>query len=145
MRHLQRNHETIKEVQNIVNLPKNSKERRYAMALLRNETRFNMFLKGSVHPNRQRSKTSIQLDQDVKYFPCVYCKGLYLKDYLRRHVKTCIIHKTRYNDTEEGIKNNYLSRSHTLIACAGDPTNVISQLNVKEQVFLISLKYVLLF
>ncbi|KAJ8945464.1 hypothetical protein NQ314_009216 [Rhamnusium bicolor] len=39
------------------------------------------------------------------------------------------------NASQVEFKKNVLSRSHTITACAVDPTNVISKLNVKEQVF----------
>ncbi|CAH0556875.1 unnamed protein product [Brassicogethes aeneus] len=131
MRHLQRRHPTVKEVEELMQLPKNSKERRQAMSLLRNETNFNLYLKGTIKPSYQRNESV----EDKQYYPCSYCKGLFFKNYLRRHVKKCVMYKTHTNEVQESFRISHLSRSHTLTACAADPTNVISQLNVKEQVF----------
>ncbi|KAJ8946138.1 hypothetical protein NQ314_008960, partial [Rhamnusium bicolor] len=130
MRHLKRNHSTEKEVESIFQYPKNSKERRHALGILRNETNFNLFIKGTIRPNRNRYKNLVEHE---KYYPCAYCKGLFFKEYLRRHVKNCIAIKTHANASQVELKKNVLSRSHTITACAVDPTNVISKLNVKEQ------------
>ncbi|KAK5648222.1 hypothetical protein RI129_003114 [Pyrocoelia pectoralis] len=115
MRHLERNHKSEDEVNNIFQLPKNSKERRRAFA-----------------PNRQIIKKPNE--QEVTYYPCAYCKGLFLKEYLKRHAKSCFVQK-QAADRQEGKHIYHISNSQTIIACAMDPTDVISKLNVKEQVF----------
>lgn len=40
------------------------------------------------------------------------------------------------NNTESKVWRNYISDSQTLAACALDPTNTISRLNVKDKVFI---------
>lgn len=136
MRHLKRNHIHLKEVQNVFKFPQNSKERRHALGLLRNNINFDLYLQGKIRPKRQHFQDIA--DKNIDYYPCIYCKGLFIKEYLKRHVKSC---KNFINNQTQirSIKTNHLSRSQTFIACAADPTNVISQLNVKEQVLIMTI------
>lgn len=127
-RHLQRKHLNVKDVKSIFDYPKNTKERKYALSLLRNDSNFNLYLHGEIRPNRKHSQ-NFEGDRMKKFYPCGYCKGLFLKNYLRRHAKHCILQKDKKLE-----KKSQISISQTLIACSTDPTNVISQLNVKEQV-----------
>lgn len=127
-RHLQRNHRNEKEVSDIMRYPKNSKPRREGFALLRNETNFDLYIKGVVRPNRQQNNTHVESDKE--YYPCANCKGVFDKKYLRRHAKKCIAQ----SDNRKQIKINYISQSQSKIACAMDITQTISKLNVKEQV-----------
>lgn len=129
MRHLKRNHGTETEVANIFQHPKYSKERKHALSLFRNDTNFTFYIEGIIKPKRQVN--NFPSAEDNKYYPCAYCKGVYIKGYLRRHVKRCTAFKMH---AEINQKANHLSRSQTVTACAIDPTNVISKLNVKEQV-----------
>lgn len=129
MRHLERHHKEENEVQNILKHPKNTKERRRALGLLRNNTNFDLFLTGIVRPIRQQNK-----NENIEYFPCAYCKGLFLKNYLKRHAKSCYVKKQNQILREQGKKDHHLACSQTAIACAMDPTNVISKLNVKVKV-----------
>nr|CAI5827434.1 unnamed protein product [Callosobruchus analis] len=122
-RHLERNHAAEKELKNILEYPKKSKERKQAMAFLRNETNFELLLRGTLRPNREM-QTSVE---SAEYVPCSYCKGLFIKEYLCRHLKKC---KAFNSDMSKG---NKLSMSHTLIACAADPTDTIARLNVKKK------------
>jgi hypothetical protein len=131
MRHLKRHHSDEDEVRKIFRLPKNSKERRQAFALLRNETNFDLFIQGEERPYRMRSKENVSTK--LLYSPCPYCKGLYLRNYLRRHAKNC--HYQKHSINKKRDKPNYLGDSQTLTACAMDPTKVISKLNIKNQVF----------
>lgn len=100
MRHLHRNHATEDEVEKILQLPKNSKERRKAVFLLRNDTNFDLFINGNIRPNRVCFKKS---EKNSIYFPCAFCKGLFIKEYLRRHAKKCVAQKSFTND---GHKKN---------------------------------------
>lgn len=127
---MKRNHTEEKEIIEIFQYKKNSKERKRALSLLRNEINFDLYLKGMTMPNRQRFEID---NEGIEYYPCAFCKGLFAKVYLNRHVKNCIADCANPKG-ENGIKTNYLSQSHTLMACATDPTQVISQLNVKEKV-----------
>ncbi|KAK4879781.1 hypothetical protein RN001_007927 [Aquatica leii] len=124
-RHLQRSHSNEKEVVSVFQLPKNSKERRQAFSLLRNSANFDLYIKGEIRPYRER----INKVETEKFYPCVTCKGLFLKQYLRRHAKKC------YGFKNTNCTKNYLGQSQTLSACAFDKTNVLSTLNVKEKVF----------
>lgn len=112
--------------------PKNSKERKHALAILRNDINFELYIKGVIRPNRVVSKSSSPSVKDIQYYPCAYCKGLFVKSYLRRHVKKCLTYKTDPNTSQEKSQINHLSRSYTITACAVNPTNVISRLNVKD-------------
>ncbi|XP_031328096.1 uncharacterized protein LOC116159286 isoform X1 [Photinus pyralis] len=126
MRHVKRNHGSEQEVHTIFQLPKNSKERRRAFAILRNDTNFELFINGNVRPNRKLVK---EPKIKIKYYPCAYCKGIFARQYLKRHVKSCFLKDSEKNQSK------ILSLSQTVTACAMDPTNVLSKLNVKEQVF----------
>lgn len=128
MRHLERQHSSEPEIIEILTLPKKSKERKEALAVLRNETNFDLYLNGQICPKRR--KVLEDPNSEEKYYPCIYCKGVFKKHYMRRHVKNCSTNK----------KNNKhcLAKSQTLVACHLDPTNVISKLNVKEIVSIIN-------
>lgn len=125
-RHLQRQHKDEKEVVSAMQFPKNSKERRQAFALLRNETNFDLYIKGILRPCRKL----MQNREDTIYYPCSHCKGLFIKSYLKRHLKQCIAH----SKTNKESRTYHLTDSQTAIACAVDATETISKLNVKEQV-----------
>lgn len=134
VRHMEFNHRKEKEVAEILELPKRSKSRRTAFSLLRNDTNFHLFVNGIVRPYRQTG----QQEQTI-FYPCVNCKGLFKKHYLRRHKKLCLMQKASTSNTNR----NYIADSQTLTACAMDPTNVISRLNVKNEVriYLFTLNY----
>ncbi|KAJ8937107.1 hypothetical protein NQ318_013065 [Aromia moschata] len=117
-----------KTLSNILEFPKNSKKRRQALSLLRNDTNFNLFIQGIVRPKEQRFKNFVK---DDEYIPCAYCKVLIVRHYLKRHVKSYTVLAAK--EIQIRGKINHVSRSHTLTACMTDPTNVIFQLNVKEQ------------
>ncbi|KAK5650136.1 hypothetical protein RI129_001165 [Pyrocoelia pectoralis] len=128
MRHLTRKHNDEMEVINILKLPIRSKERRKAFAMLRNNINFDLYINGVIKPNRYQEKTK---NYNTLYFPCVYCKGIFTKQYLKRHNKSCFVK----NNNSKSENRNILARSQTLVACAMDPNIVISKLNVKEKVF----------
>ncbi|KAJ8953078.1 hypothetical protein NQ318_013420, partial [Aromia moschata] len=111
---------------NILEFPKNSKKRRQALSLLRNDTNFNLFIQGIVRPKEQRFKNFVK---DDEYIPCAYCKVLIVRHYLKRHVKSYTVLAAKEIQIRGKINH------HTLTACVTDPTNVIFQLNVKEQIF----------
>lgn len=125
-RHLERSHASESDVIDIFSFPKNSKERRRALMLFRNETNFGLFINGITRPNRQRFK---DFDKNEVFYPCAYCKGLYVREYLKRHSSRCLV-----KIKDKNVKNCHISASQTVIACAMDTTNVISKLNVKTQV-----------
>lgn len=110
-------------------LPKNSKERRLALSLFRNDTNFDLFLTGTTRSKRIPVEKSAE---NLNYMPCAYCKGLFRSTYLKRHAKLCPSKQFKQNDTPS--RRNYLTESHTLVACAADPTETISLLNVKNKV-----------
>lgn len=124
---MQRQHKNEKEVTDIMQYPKNSKSRREAFSLFRNETNFDLYIKGVVRPNRQQNN---DFESNIEYYPCAKCKGVFDKKYLRRHDKNCIV---RFNN-KQSTKTNAVSQSQTMISCAIDVTDTISKLNVKEQV-----------
>ncbi|XP_050509409.1 uncharacterized protein LOC126886500 isoform X2 [Diabrotica virgifera virgifera] len=130
VRHLERSHQSETELINIFQLPKSSKERRIALSAFRYDTNFDLYINSiKIRPVRKQSTA----DGEPTYYPCAYCKGLFVKSYLKRHAKSCLFQKqwTKGNETRQ----NHMANSQTIVACALDPTNVISKLNVKEQVF----------
>lgn len=116
MRHLKRRHNDKNEVIGIFNYPLHSKERRQAFAMLRNDTNFNLYITGLIRPNRHCTKA---INKDATYYPCVHCKGVYTKKYLKRHANSCSL-KMRTKVDQKLM----------------DSTQVISKLNIKEQVVL---------
>lgn len=129
MRHLIRHHNHEREVKDILQFPVKSKERRQALGYLKSNTNFELYLKGTIRPKKQLSK-----DSNMDYYPCVYCKTLYSKSFLHRHVKMCTIKK---KNPGSKTKSSLITLSQTAVACALDPTDVISKLNIKEQVILL--------
>ncbi|KAJ8959507.1 hypothetical protein NQ318_022204, partial [Aromia moschata] len=109
LRHLIRKHKN--EDENILEFPKNSKKRRQALSLLRNDTNFNLFIQGIVRPKEQRFKNFVKDDEFMIH-------------------SMRIFFGCQRNSNQRKI--NHVSRSHTLTACVTDPTNVIFQLNVKR-------------
>lgn len=130
-RHLERKHDNEAEIQQIFCLEKNSKARKTALAILRNDTNFDLYIRN----NELRTLRNRDVVTEFEYYPCAYCKALVLKTYLTRHVKTCPM-KRRWLDTKTDTttKTNHASNSQTEIVCARDPTNVISKLNIKSKV-----------
>ncbi|XP_050518994.1 uncharacterized protein LOC126893092 [Diabrotica virgifera virgifera] len=124
VRHMQTFHGEEKEVIKLLQYPKNSKARRAAFKLLRNETNFDLYIQGDIRPTRSLTET-----QTSNFYPSIYCRGLYKKSYLKRHNRIC------KQKNRGGSSSNYVSESQTLTACVMDPTNVVSKLIVKEQVF----------
>lgn len=122
-----RKHGSEPEVRKIIDMPPNSKERRQALILLRNDTNFDLYIKGTIRPIHLKID---QTEDSTRYYPCAYCKGVFLKNYLRRHARSCPFQKRKSNDP----KKDHLSQSQTVVACAVDPTNVVARLNVKEKV-----------
>ncbi|KAI4464826.1 hypothetical protein MML48_3g00002230 [Holotrichia oblita] len=131
MRHLKRWHSQEQQVIDILSFPKKSKQRKEALAMFRNQTNFNLYLKGQICPNRRKPSKNANnnVESNDVYYPCVYCKGVFSKNYLRRHVKNCSVQNCKKST------QNCLTMSQTFTACEMDPTNVISKLNVKEKVF----------
>lgn len=116
-------HGNKKEILKIMQLPKNSKARREAFVLLRNQIKFDLYIEGDVRPVRSQNI------KGFNFYPCVHCQGVFKKSYLKRHARHC---KQNQN---KGARSNYVSESQTLTACLMDSTNAISKLNVKEKVF----------
>ncbi len=133
MRHVERHHGSEKEIEDILKLPKNSKDRRQALILLRKDTNFHLHISGITRPFRESKQESLE---KLDYYPCIYCKGLFQKQYLKRHTKICICKPNGSKQTHSRM--DYVSSSQTVVACASDPTDTLSKLNVKCQVSVIT-------
>lgn len=117
-----------------MSFPIGTKERRQALLKIKIESNFNLYLNGIIRPKKQLSQ-----EKDTSYYPCVYCKVIYTKNFLHRHAKNCFA-KQKLIGLNSNAKVNYVSKSQTAVACASDPTETISKLNIKEQViYLISI------
>lgn len=125
-RHLERNHDDEKAVREMLSLNKGSKERKKIIGLIRNEGHFEEYLRGKIRPSY---KTKSKLNKEL--YPCAYCKGLYVKNFLYRHYKKC----PAANIKEDSRRIQHLSASQTLISCALDTNNSLHKLRVKEEVF----------
>ena len=89
-------------------------------------TNFDLYVQGT---KRCKKKKQIRTDENFPtFYPCIYCKGVFAKDYLRRHVKICKV------SNENTKVNNCVAKSQTLAACHMDVTNTVSKLFVKEKV-----------
>lgn len=96
MRHSKRNHKDEKEIQEIFQHPNYNEGRN-----------FNLFIEGNdVRPSRKHLNSNKTGD----YYPCVYCKGLYLKTYLKTHAKVCL-YKMKLKPTSCNQWKNYLGDS----------------------------------
>lgn len=127
IRHMERHHRSEEEIEQILKQPKNSKARRQAFILLRKDTNFHLHISGTTRPCRQIME---ELTKDDDYYPCIHCKGLFKRKYLKRHAKVC-----RHQGAEsKSNRVDHLSTSHTLMACSSDLTDTISKMNVKYQV-----------
>ncbi|CAH1958498.1 unnamed protein product [Acanthoscelides obtectus] len=125
-RHLERNHDDTKEVQDMMSFPKSHPERKKILSLLRNAANFTEYLKGNVQP-KYHYKT-----ESKEYYPCSRCKAMLSKSYLSRHKKNCILKHTNNNEIR---KMNSLAASQTLIASSFDENSNLHKLRVKEEVF----------
>ncbi|CAH1976684.1 unnamed protein product [Acanthoscelides obtectus] len=128
VRHLIRHHKHETDVKKALEFPAKCKERKQALSVLRNEQNFELYLKGIIRPKKQLSEGT-----NITYYPCVYCKAVYARSFLIRHAKTCSAKIRSAENTK--FKVNHVALSQTTVACALDPTDVISKLNLKEQVF----------
>lgn len=98
-----RHHNSEVEVRKIIDMPPNSEQRRHALCLLRNDTNFDLYIKGTIRPKRSKKDRT---DDSAPYYPCAYCKGLFLKNYLKRHSRSCPLQRVRSNDNKICFKNN---------------------------------------
>lgn len=128
---MERNHGEEEEVLQIFSLTKNSKARKAALAMLRNDANFDLYIRN----NELRTLRNRGDARECEYCPCAYCKALVLRTYLTRHVKVCPMRR-RWLETKSNktVKSNHASASQTIVACARDPNNVISSLQIKDKV-----------
>jgi hypothetical protein len=106
-----------------------SKDRRLAFILLRKDTNFQLHISGTTRPFR---KSNEEFSVKFEYHPCIYCKGLFRKQYLRRHAKKCISKPNTSGQIRSRM--DHVSNSQIFVTSASDPTDTISKLNVKCQV-----------
>ncbi|XP_058471537.1 uncharacterized protein LOC131444863 isoform X2 [Solea solea] len=90
-RHLQTVHHNKPEVAKALYYPKDSKERRVRLAILRNRGNFthntDVVRKGTGHlVARYRTK---EIRQGKDFIHCLHCQGLYSKKTLWKHIKIC--------------------------------------------------------
>lgn len=82
-------------------------------------------MNGVTRPNRRRRNES---NKDKKnYHPCARCKGLYIKQYLRRHSQICTIKmKNVFQNRKDDVDNPQTAGP----ACESSARSVTSKLNV---------------
>lgn len=136
VRHLKRRHNHEKEVLDVLSFPLKSKERKFALEKLRNDSNFDLYLNGEIRPKKKLTEPL-----EIEYYPCIYCKAIFSKCYLNRHVKKCIGNR----EPNKHAKVSVVSSSQTKVACALDPTDVISKLAIRKEVgvFFIKMFYTL--
>ena len=93
-RHLERHHNSEKEVREILRLNKNSKARKNLIALIRNNGNLDPALQGQINPKRR--KFGVEIIED-DYAICIYCNGYFKRLCLSRHVKTCFANNDKIN------------------------------------------------
>ncbi|KAJ8948215.1 hypothetical protein NQ317_010967, partial [Molorchus minor] len=118
-----------KEVRDVLSYPLKSKERKCALEKFRNDSNFDLYLDGKIRPKKQLTEPTAE----IEYYPCIYCKAIFSKHYLNRHVKKCIGN----TEPNKHTKVNIVSSSQTKVACALDPTNIISKLAIREEVHIL--------
>ncbi len=82
-RHLFRNHQSEKEVQEILTLPKKDNRRKIYLQNVRKMGNFTI-----CRPVRN----TVDIDK-AQLLPCVFCKGYYIKESLCFHVQKCPMNK----------------------------------------------------
>lgn len=92
--------------------------------MIRNLGHFKAFLVGDLKPKYVRGPA-----RSTDYLPCSYCKGLYKKNYLRRHYIKCA---AKPSEDKQRIK--HMAKSQTLLACSADRNNTLHRLRVKTEV-----------
>lgn len=123
---MEQNHTDCKEIREMLPFPKQSKERKNIIGLLRKVGHFEEYLRGNVRP--------IYTNETVpkeQYYPWAGFKGMYLRKYLSRHSKNC---KAVAINKDLG-RIQHMSASQTLIACALNSNNTIHSMRVKSEVF----------
>lgn len=113
------------EVRDVMSFPLKSKQRKCALEKLRNDSNFDLYLDGKIRPKKQLTEPT-----ETEYYPCIYCNAIFSKCYLNRHVKKCIGNR----EPNKHTKANVISSSQTKVACALDPTDVISKLAIRKEV-----------
>lgn len=89
-RHLQRKHKDEKEVEEIFKLEKNSAERKDSIEKIRKRGNFNLMLASDEWcPVKRPAEAAESVEGNNEFLPCSHCLGLYKKNSLYRHVKTC--------------------------------------------------------
>jgi hypothetical protein len=137
-RHLQRNHNSEKEVVALLKLeesckkngPKEKKEikqeKKTLIALIRNMGNMKGSENGVIIPKRRSDK---ETTEDI-YTLCPYCKGYFLKSFLVRHDKICPARKIQRS---EG-RSNALACSLVYMACQKEYGEVLNKLALKKEV-----------
>lgn len=130
-RHLQRKHLDEDQVKKILNMEKNSKDRKLAIQALRKK---GSFVKTTeTHKLKPMRKPNYSQDIDEKeYYPCPYCLGYYKRTYLWRHKKVC---KAVINTDNKGRKIQHLTESQTFLVSTGLLGNFLNKSRLKSEVF----------
>ncbi|XP_065212456.1 uncharacterized protein LOC135840056 [Planococcus citri] len=112
-RHLEKKHCDIEEVSNFLLFPKNSKERKNAIKLIRNRGNFASTQKGIIKPVKRLGLKSHQ-KKKKNYVACVYCRGHYVAECMYRHVKNCLLKPD--SDSIRAFKERPLAKGQSVMA-----------------------------
>ncbi|KYB24832.1 hypothetical protein TcasGA2_TC001429 [Tribolium castaneum] len=110
-------------IQQLEKMPKGSIERKQFIAMLRKKGNF-------LSPAQNEIKVVKRPVKEVdpsNILPCVYCKGFYMKRYLKRHVKTCL-----QRPTTSGAEDFRTADAQSYLAFRSVDQKFIDELRFKE-------------
>ncbi|XP_050313817.1 uncharacterized protein LOC126748539 isoform X2 [Anthonomus grandis grandis] len=127
-RHLLRNHFNEASVKTILSFKKGTTHRKHLIDLLRKQGNFSVYDENIIRPVQR--PTSSRSEKQLLFLPCIFCKRMYQKNSLNRHVKTC-----NYNNKKNCSSTRYASEGQTLIAFNETRTPFLNRLRLKSEVF----------
>lgn len=131
-RHLIRKHKEEPSVRMILDMPKGDKSRKIMLSSLRKEGNFSLIEeKQIIRPVQRLNLAKADEEQPVSDFmPCPFCKGVYRKSSLTKHVKKC-----PQNQNEKNSKLNVQSLGQNLMAFNASKSQFINKTRIKNEVY----------
>lgn len=135
-RHVQRNHKEVPKVQKILSLSKGSIERKQLWDCLRKEGNFYLFKEDKkVIAVRRPAQKEIENSKTFDDFAvCEFCRGVYKKKTLYRHVNIC---PGRIVEKQKKGRCYALTQSQTFLAAARCQNEFLTKSRLKKEVFCI--------
>lgn len=96
--------------------------------ILRKQGNLTVFSENIIRPVQRPTASTVEFNST--FLPCKYCKGLYKKLSLRRHVKKCALNLENKQSNERCT-----SEGQTLLAFTGERQAFLNRLRLKTEVF----------